>query len=133
MSQDVCYYAYIIFLVKILLYPRNEKAFYGLLLICWGEQVLLGYSAVCTSVGKWFTSNILALCYCRGTLAWTLIAWRCSLVFSSVVKIFSVLIYLLPGELDLLCLGGLLYKVPLNNGLMLSWGRKKKYGLKANN
>ncbi|XP_025012249.2 glycerophosphocholine acyltransferase 1 isoform X2 [Ricinus communis] len=32
-----------------------------------------------------------------GPLAWALIVWRCSLVFSSVDKIVSVLIHLLPG------------------------------------
>jgi len=37
----------------------------------------------------------------QGPLAWALIVWRCSLVFSSVDKIVSVLIHLLPGELDL--------------------------------
>lgn len=31
-------------------------------------------------------------------MAWALIVWRCSLVFSSVDKIVSVLIHLLPGE-----------------------------------
>lgn len=33
----------------------------------------------------------------QGPLAWALIVWRCSLVFSSVDKIVSVLIHLLPG------------------------------------
>ncbi|KAL1326039.1 uncharacterized membrane protein C776.05 isoform X2 [Arachis ipaensis] len=35
--------------------------------------------------------------YLLGPLAWALIVWRCSLVFSSVDKIVSVLIHLLPG------------------------------------
>lgn len=34
----------------------------------------------------------------QGPLAWALIVWRCSLVFSSFDKIVSVLIHLLPGE-----------------------------------
>ncbi|KAG2307191.1 hypothetical protein Bca52824_026939 [Brassica carinata] len=35
--------------------------------------------------------------YLLGPLAWALIVWRCSLVFSSLDKIVSVLIHLLPG------------------------------------
>jgi hypothetical protein len=35
--------------------------------------------------------------FAEGPLAWALIVWRCSLVFSSVDKIVSVLIHLLPG------------------------------------
>lgn len=34
----------------------------------------------------------------QGPLAWALIVWRCSLVFSSIDKIVSVLIHLLPGD-----------------------------------
>nr|XP_023911922.1 uncharacterized membrane protein C776.05 [Quercus suber]POF11045.1 putative membrane protein [Quercus suber] len=64
---DFCYYANTIFLVDLLLYPRNEKLF-----------------MVCFS-------------FAEGPLAWALIVWRCSLVFSSVDKIVSVLIHLLPG------------------------------------
>ncbi|XVF35090.1 hypothetical protein REPUB_Repub18cG0114700 [Reevesia pubescens] len=64
---DFCYYANTIFLVDLLLYPRNEKFF-----------------MVCFS-------------FAEGPLAWALIVWRCSLVFSSVDKIISVLIHLLPG------------------------------------
>eukprot|EP00262_Sarcandra_glabra_P004668 TRINITY_DN1585_c0_g1_i1.p1 TRINITY_DN1585_c0_g1~~TRINITY_DN1585_c0_g1_i1.p1 ORF type:complete len:397 (-),score=49.65 TRINITY_DN1585_c0_g1_i1:144-1334(-) len=64
---DFCYYANTIFLVMLLLYPRNEKFF-----------------MVCFS-------------FAEGPLAWALIVWRCSLVFSSVDKIVSVLIHLLPG------------------------------------
>ncbi|PRQ56686.1 hypothetical protein RchiOBHm_Chr1g0340041 [Rosa chinensis] len=37
----------------------------------------------------------------QGPLAWALIVWRCSLVFSSLDKLVSVLIHLLPGELVL--------------------------------
>lgn len=40
-------------------------------------------------------------CVCgslQGPLAWALFVWRCSLVFSSVDKIVSVLIHLLPGN-----------------------------------
>ncbi|XP_022756430.1 uncharacterized membrane protein C776.05-like isoform X1 [Durio zibethinus] len=64
---DFCYYANTIFLVDLLLYPRKEKLF-----------------MVCFS-------------FAEGPLAWALIVWRCSLVFSSVDKIISVLIHLLPG------------------------------------
>ncbi|TQD83832.1 hypothetical protein C1H46_030592 [Malus baccata] len=64
---DFCYYANTIFLVDLLLYPRNEKFF-----------------MVCFS-------------FAEGPLAWALIVWRCSLVFSSLDKIVSVLIHLLPA------------------------------------
>ncbi|KAF6164758.1 hypothetical protein GIB67_041010 [Kingdonia uniflora] len=64
---DFCYYANTIFLVNLLLYPKNEKLF-----------------MVCFS-------------FAEGPLAWALIVWRCSLVFSSADKIVSVLIHLLPG------------------------------------
>ncbi|GMY36367.1 glycerophosphocholine acyltransferase 1 [Fagus crenata] len=64
---DFCYYANTIFLVDLLLYRRNEKLF----MICFS--------------------------FAEGPLAWALIVWRCSLVFSSVDKIVSVLIHLLPG------------------------------------
>ncbi|KAL1335544.1 hypothetical protein AAHE18_11G254900 [Arachis hypogaea] len=64
---DFCYYANTIFLVDLLFYPRNEKLF-----------------MVCFS-------------FAEGPLAWALIVWRCSLVFSSPDKIVSVLIHLLPG------------------------------------
>ncbi|XP_004287598.1 PREDICTED: uncharacterized membrane protein C776.05 [Fragaria vesca subsp. vesca] len=64
---DFCYYANTIFLVDLLLYPRNEKFF-----------------MVCFS-------------FAEGPLAWALIVWRCSLVFSSLDKLVSVLIHLLPG------------------------------------
>ncbi|CAN6456149.1 unnamed protein product [Victoria cruziana] len=64
---DFCYYANTIFLVMLLMYPRNEKLF-----------------MVCFS-------------FAEGPLAWALIVWRCSLVFSSPDKIVSVLIHLLPG------------------------------------
>lgn len=64
---DFCYYANTIFLVHLLLYPENEKLF-----------------MVCFS-------------FAEGPLAWALIVWRCSLVFSSFDKIVSVLIHLLPG------------------------------------
>ncbi|KAK4785090.1 hypothetical protein SAY86_001779 [Trapa natans] len=64
---DFCYYANTIFLFDLLLYPKNEKFF----MICFS--------------------------FAEGPLAWALIVWRCSLVFSSVDKIISVLIHLLPG------------------------------------
>ncbi|KAJ8750654.1 hypothetical protein K2173_015835 [Erythroxylum novogranatense] len=64
---DFCYYANTIFLIDLLLYPKNEKLF----MICFS--------------------------FAEGPLAWALIVWRCSLVFSSVDKLVSVLIHLLPG------------------------------------
>lgn len=64
---DFCYYANTIFLVYLLFYPKNEKLF----LVCFS--------------------------FAEGPLAWALIVWRCSLVFSSLDKIVSVLIHLLPG------------------------------------
>ncbi|KAF3785146.1 putative membrane protein [Nymphaea thermarum] len=64
---DFCYYANTIFLVMLLMYPRSEKFF-----------------MVCFS-------------FAEGPLAWALIVWRCSLVFSSPDKLVSVLIHLLPG------------------------------------
>ncbi|XP_021902056.1 uncharacterized membrane protein C776.05 [Carica papaya] len=66
-NKDFCYYANTIFLVDFLLYPKNEKLF-----------------MVCFS-------------FAEGPLAWAIIVWRCSLVFSSADKIVSVLIHLLPG------------------------------------
>ncbi|WCJ42739.1 Glycerophosphocholine acyltransferase 1 [Euphorbia peplus] len=64
---DFCYYANTIFLVHLLLYPKDEKLF-----------------MVCFS-------------FAEGPLAWAIIVWRCSLVFSSADKLVSVLIHLLPG------------------------------------
>ncbi|KAH9763226.1 glycerophosphocholine acyltransferase 1 [Citrus sinensis] len=65
-NKDFCYYANTIFLVDLLMYPKNEKLF-----------------MVCFS-------------FAEGPLVWALIVWRCSLVFNSVDKIVSVLIHLLP-------------------------------------
>lgn len=64
---DFCYYANTIFLIHLLFYSKNEKLF-----------------MVCFS-------------FAEGPLAWAIIVWRCSLVFSSFDKIVSVLIHLLPG------------------------------------
>ncbi|KAG7023683.1 hypothetical protein SDJN02_14709 [Cucurbita argyrosperma subsp. argyrosperma] len=64
---DFCYYANTIFIVDLLLYPKNEKLF----MICFA--------------------------FAEGPLAWAIIVWRCSLVFSSFDKIVSVLIHLIPG------------------------------------
>ncbi|XP_045812115.1 glycerophosphocholine acyltransferase 1-like isoform X2 [Trifolium pratense] len=64
---DFCYYANAIFVVDLLFYPQNERLF-----------------MVCFS-------------FAEGPLAWALIVWRCSLVFSSFDKILSVLVHLLPG------------------------------------
>jgi hypothetical protein len=65
---DFCYYANTFLLVMILFYPKDEKLF-----------------MVCFS-------------FAEGPLAWALIVWRCSLVFSSFDKLVSVLIHLLPGK-----------------------------------
>ena len=87
------------------------------------------FRALCTSIGKWFTCLLFWLIsmVLQGPLAWALIVWRCSLVFSSVDKIVSVLIHLLPGELDLLCLSGLLYTFKLwsNNFPGGRWNKEK--------
>lgn len=64
---DFCYYANVIFITMLLFFPNNEKLF----MICFS--------------------------FSEGPLAWALIVWRCSLVFSSMDKIVSVLIHLLPG------------------------------------
>lgn len=64
---DFCYYANAIFITMLLFFPNNERLF-----------------MVCFS-------------FSEGPLAWALIIWRCSLVFSSFDKIVSVLIHLLPG------------------------------------
>lgn len=64
---DFCYYANAIFIVMILFFPMHEKLF----MICFS--------------------------FAEGPLAWAIIIWRCSLVFSSFDKIVSVLIHLLPG------------------------------------
>ncbi|XP_014506095.1 uncharacterized membrane protein C776.05 isoform X2 [Vigna radiata var. radiata] len=66
-NKDFCYYANTIFLVDLLFYSKNEKLF----MVCFA--------------------------FAEGPLAWALIVWRCSLVFSSLDKIVSVLIHLLPG------------------------------------
>eukprot|EP00850_Spirogloea_muscicola_P022634 SM000304S11856 [mRNA] locus=s304:118630:122224:- [translate_table: standard] len=64
---DFCYYANVIFISQLLFFPKSEKLF----LVCFS--------------------------FAEGPLAWALIIWRCSLVFSSLDKILSVLIHLLPG------------------------------------
>ncbi|PWA53760.1 hypothetical protein CTI12_AA440730 [Artemisia annua] len=64
---DFCYYANTIFLVMLLFFPRSQKLF------------------------------MVTFSFAEGPLAWALIVWRCSLVFSSVDKLVSVLIHLLPG------------------------------------
>lgn len=64
---DFCYYANTIFIIMLLFFPKNEKLF-----------------MVCFS-------------FAEGPLAWALIVWRCSLVFSSLDKIVSVIIHLFPG------------------------------------
>uniref|UniRef100_A0A2N9F1G9 Glycerophosphocholine acyltransferase 1 n=1 Tax=Fagus sylvatica TaxID=28930 RepID=A0A2N9F1G9_FAGSY len=64
-ERDFCYYANTIFLVDLLLYRRNEKLF----MICYS--------------------------FAEGPLAWALIVWRCSLVFSSVDKIITTVAFTL--------------------------------------
>ncbi|OAY85410.1 uncharacterized membrane protein C776.05 [Ananas comosus] len=64
---DFCYYANTIFLIMLLFFPKNEKLF----MVCFA--------------------------FAEGPLAWALIIWRNSLVFSSLDKLISVLIHLLPG------------------------------------
>ncbi|XP_002977825.2 uncharacterized membrane protein C776.05 [Selaginella moellendorffii] len=64
---DFCYYANAIFMAMLLYFPKNERLF----MVCFA--------------------------FAEGPLAWALIIWRCSLVFSSIDKIISVLIHLLPG------------------------------------
>lgn len=64
---DFCYYANTIFTAHLLFFPRSAKLF------------------------------IVCFAFSEGPLAWALIVWRCSLVFSSIDKIVSVLIHLLPG------------------------------------
>lgn len=64
---DFCYYANAIFMGMLLFFPNHDKLF----LVCFS--------------------------FSEGPLAWALIVWRCSLVFSSIDKIISVLIHLLPG------------------------------------
>ncbi|OAY69761.1 putative membrane protein [Ananas comosus] len=68
---DFCYYANTFFLAMLLFFPRNEK-------LSW-------FALICRV--KSF----------QGPLAWALIVWRCSLVFSSLDKIVSVVIHFLPG------------------------------------
>lgn len=91
--QDFCYYANTFFLVMLLLFPKNEKLF----MICFS------FAEVITSIRNLPLHHLHGqkanLLYLQGPLAWALIVWRCSLVFSSVDKIVSVLIHLLPGEL----------------------------------
>ena len=98
--QDFCYYANTIFLVYLLFYPRNEKLF----LVCFSFAEVSMLSLVIWHLGRrmihllalWVIQRLL-----QGPLAWAMIVWRCSLVFSSLDKIVSVLIHLLPGILYL--------------------------------
>ncbi len=53
------------------------------------------FASVCKAL-KLESSSLTMLV--QGPLAWALIVWRCSLVFSSIDKIVSVLIHLLPGD-----------------------------------
>ncbi|KAL4571826.1 hypothetical protein LXL04_018591 [Taraxacum kok-saghyz] len=75
---DFCYYANTLCLIMLLFFPRNQKLF----------MVTFSFAEATNCV-----ANHLSM----GPLAWALIIWRCSLVFSSVDKLVSVLIHLLPG------------------------------------
>lgn len=93
----------------LLFFPTNDKLF----LICFSfsEVSVLSiadiYPLLVSSFSKSFDDTIEDIatsfsygknwCVFQGPLAWALIVWRCSLVFSSVDKIVSVLIHLLPG------------------------------------
>ncbi|RXI06122.1 hypothetical protein DVH24_018164 [Malus domestica] len=94
---DFCYYANTIFLVDLLLYPRNEKFF----MVCFSFAEVSKNSLVtllCDEVTIHLFNCLFFQMRNQGPLAWALIVWRCSLVFSSLDKIVSVLIHLLPGE-----------------------------------
>ncbi|KAJ8432527.1 hypothetical protein Cgig2_030319 [Carnegiea gigantea] len=86
---DFCYYANTIFLVTLLMYPRNEKLF----MVCFSFAEVKSLDAHYSRSG-WM---VIMLHYNLGPLAWAIIVWRCSLVFNSIDKITSVLIHLLPA------------------------------------
>ena len=96
--QDFCYYANTIFIVMLLFYPRNEKLF----LVCFSfaevSTLFIHFCLYMIEFAVYFSH--LTSGSMQGPLAWALIVWRCSLVFSSFDKIVSVLIHLLPGESD---------------------------------
>jgi len=97
MFQDFCYYANTIFLVYLLCYPTNEKLF----MVCFSFAEVSMFSLIIWYLDRtmvhlstlWLIQELW-----QGPLAWALIVWRCSLVFSSFDKIVSVLIHLLPGN-----------------------------------
>jgi hypothetical protein len=73
------------------LLSKEWKTFHGLLVICRGmRNVLVHFLSMFRMCNKFI--------YLQGPLAWALIVWRCSLVFSSFDKLVSVLIHLLPGK-----------------------------------
>lgn len=76
-------------------YYRAKKWHYFLLDFCYYANL------ICTFYLLFFSKSeklfLLCFAFSEGPLAWALIVWRCSLVFSSVDKIVSVLIHLLPG------------------------------------
>lgn len=78
---------------------KERKAFHGLLFFCWGRHAISVIWHLGRRMVKASTLSLIKVLL-QGPLAWALIVWRCSLVFSSFDKIVSVLIHLLPGELD---------------------------------
>lgn len=84
------------------LFSKTWKALHGLLFICWSKLLseLFFFLALCLlQVAFALIPICIAFKLLQGPLAWALIIWRCSLVFSSADKIVSVLIHLLPGKL----------------------------------
>ncbi|CAI5534871.1 unnamed protein product [Closterium sp. Naga37s-1] len=77
------------------IYYRSKKWHYFLLDFCYYANAIL----VAFLVFFPMSQHLFLVCFAfsEGPLAWALIVWRCSLVFSSVDKIVSVLIHLLPG------------------------------------
>lgn len=98
--QDFCYYANTFLLVMILFYPKDEKLF----MVCFSfAEVWKGFLWVACFLVRAYNMCVI-ICFfiisLQGPLAWALIVWRCSLVFSSFDKLVSVLIHLLPGTLS---------------------------------
>lgn len=76
-------------------YYKSKKWHYFLLDFCYyANAILISYLLFFPDNAKLF---LLCFAFSEGPLAWALVVWRCSLVFSSVDKVVSVLIHLLPG------------------------------------
>lgn len=98
-AQDFCYYANTIFIVTLLFYPKNEKLF----MVCFSFAEVRTYLirvSIFSPIDIYRELLYIGFKFDQGPLAWALIVWRCSLVFSSLDKIVSVLIHLLPGKLN---------------------------------